>query len=63
MYENSRDVKIIADKIIEIIPDDQSELINKLETQLWIMNGQTKKIDIFNDSYDAYCNLVLNQLK
>jgi hypothetical protein len=38
MYENSRDVKIITHKIIKIIPDDQPELINKLQifvNSLW----------------------------
>ncbi len=39
----------------------EPELINSLETELWIMNNQTKKIDFYNNSYDSYCEKILNK--
>jgi ATP-binding cassette subfamily F protein 1 len=37
----------------------EPELINSLETELWIMNNQTKKIDFYNNTYESYCEKIL----
>ena len=39
----------------------EPELINSLETELWIMNNQTKKIEFYNNSYDSYCENILSK--
>ena len=37
----------------------ESELINSLDTRLWYMNKDTKKIDYNIESFDKYCDMLL----
>jgi ATP-binding cassette subfamily F protein 1 len=39
----------------------ESELINSLDTQLWYMNKHTKKIDYNIESFDKYCEMILEK--
>jgi ATP-binding cassette subfamily F protein 1 len=39
----------------------ESELINSLDTRLWYMNKDTKKIDYNIESFDKYCDMLLEK--
>lgn len=38
----------------------EPELINNLTNTIWYLNKETKKIDIGINSYDEYCNIILD---
>ena len=37
----------------------EPELINALESELWIMNKETKQIEIYNKTYEDYCDSII----
>jgi ATP-binding cassette subfamily F protein 1 len=39
----------------------EPELINALESELWILNQETKTIDFYKESYEDYCEMILGE--
>lgn len=38
----------------------EPELINALESELWIMNKEKKSIEIYNKTYEDYCEMIIS---
>jgi len=40
----------------------EPELINALDSELWIMNKEKKVIEVYNKTYEEYCDKIINSI-